>query len=614
MAETRRMGTGSTIRTSTTITTTRTAIAPEPIDVGTAPLFDSYVMVDWSAAGKPARGKDSIWICHGRRIGRAMSPLAVENVPTRQRARERLARLFAAERAAGRTLLAGFDFAFGYPDGLAARLGLADPPWRALWDLLAAEIIDAADNANNRFAVAARLNERISGGASPFWGCPAGHARPCLQPRHHRRHDALGLPERRIADAWLNGPQPVWKLAYTGSVGSQSLTGIPVLRALRDAPAFVDAVRVWPFETGLRALTRDDTEGRIVLAEIYPSLLDVRPRRGEVKDRAQVRAVVRHFAALDNDGALGPLFAGDPTLDAAQRRAIEREESWILGVTANGNRAVRSRYSPSAKLVCPSPPRRGGEGRVRGSLRVRDIEHRARGATPLTLPSPPASAGGEGLSEGAEWNGFSYLRDPEAIYRESEKRVEQSIDLSRFPADMHPLVRRLVHAAAEPSIVDDLVWSDDAIAAGRAALEAGAPVLVDAEMVAAGIIARHLPAKNDLRCYLSDKRVPGIARRRGTTRSAAAVELWRPLLKGSVVAIGNAPTALFHLLEMIAAGAPRPALVLGFPVGFVGAAEAKAALAANRLGLAFIALSGRRGGSALAAAAVNALARAELAP
>ena len=551
----------------------------KPIDRRPSPLFDAYVMVDWSAAGKPARGKDSIWICYGRRVGGAMTPLAVENIPTRQRARERLLRLFAAERAAGRTVLAGFDFAFGYPDGLAARLGLADPPWRAVWDLLAAEIADGSDNANNRFAVAARLNERISGGAGPFWGCPAGEAGPCLQPRHHRRHEVLGLPECRIADTWLRGPQPVWKLAYTGSVGSQSLTGIPVLRALRDEAALAGAVRVWPFETGLRALTRDDTEGRIVLAEIYPSLLDVRPRRGEVKDRAQVRAVVRHFAALDNDGALAPLFAGDPTLDGVQRRAIEREESWILGVTANGNSAARSIYPSSTKLVSPSPP---------------------------------ARAGGEGLVEIAP-SGFIYLRDPVAIYRESERRIEESVDLSRFPQDLRSLVRRVVHAAAEPSIANDLVWSENAFAAGCAALEAGAPVLVDAEMVAAGIIARNLPAKNDVRCNLSDKRVAGIAHRLGTTRSAAAVELWRPLLEGSIVAIGNAPTALFHLLEMIAAGAPRPALVLGFPVGFVGAAEAKAALAANRLALAFIALSGRRGGSALAAAAVNALARSELA-
>ena len=555
------------------------ATGTERIDVRARPLFDAYVMVDWSVAGKPTRGKDSIWLCHARRVRGVLQRLQVENVATRHAARARLRALFAEERAAGGAMLAGFDFAFGYPDGLAARLRLADPPWRALWDLLTAEIEDAANNANNRFAVAARLNERISGGEGPFWGCPVGEARPCLAPRHHRRHATLGLAERRLADTWLRGPQPVWKLAYTGSVGSQSLTGIPVLRALRDDPDLADGVRVWPFETGLRALSRTDVAGQIVLAEIYPSLFKVRPRRGEVKDRVQVRAVVRHFAALDDAGALGPLFAGDPTLHAAQRRVIEREESWILGVTANGNSAARSSYSSAAKLISPSPPRSEGEGLIAAVAPVR----------------------------------FTYLRDPQAIYRESEKRIEQSLDLSRFPRELHAMVRRLVHAAAEPAIANDLVWSDGAVAAGHVALEAGAPVLVDAEMVAAGIIARHLPAKNAVCCTLSDRRVPALARRLRTTRSAAAVELWRPMLAGSVVAIGNAPTALFHLLEMIAAGAPRPALVLGFAVGFVGAAEAKAALAANRLGLAFVALSGRRGGSALAVAAVNALARAELA-
>ena len=170
------------------------------------------------------------------------------------------------------------------------------------------------------------------------------------------------------------------------------------------------------------------------------------------------------------------------------------------------------------------------------------------------------------------------------------------------------LFRSLAHAAADPGLVRDLVWSDGAAMAGRRALQAGAPILVDVEMVAHGITRARLPAQNLVLCSLRDPAVPDLAHRMATTRSAAAVELWREALPGAVVAIGNAPTALFHLLEMIAQGAPRPALVLGFPVGFVGAAEAKAALAENALGLAYVALRGRRGGSALAAAAVNALA------
>lgn len=196
---------------------------------------------------------------------------------------------------------------------------------------------------------------------------------------------------------------------------------------------------------------------------------------------------------------------------------------------------------------------------------------------------------------------FAYLRDPEAIYRRSFALIRREVDFSRLPRDLRSVGLRLVHATGEPSIVDDLVWSKGAAAAGRKALAAGADVLVDAAMVAAGITSR------PVLCLLNHRRVPGLAKRLKTTRSAAAVELWRPRLAGAVVAIGNAPTALFHLLEIIAAGAPQPALILGFPVGFVGAAEAKAALAQNPWGIPFIALSGRRGGSPLAAAAVNAL-------
>jgi precorrin-8X/cobalt-precorrin-8 methylmutase len=203
---------------------------------------------------------------------------------------------------------------------------------------------------------------------------------------------------------------------------------------------------------------------------------------------------------------------------------------------------------------------------------------------------------------------YSYLRDPATIYRRSFELIEQEADLGRLPREMRPLALRLVHAAGDATILGDLVWSNDAIAAGEAALAAGGPVLVDSRMVAAGIIGGRLPGKSDIVCTLGDPKTGELAETLTTTRSAAAVELWRPHLAGAVVAIGNAPTALFHLLEMIADGAPRPALVLGFPVGFVGAAEAKAALGEFGSGLEFVTLRGRRGGSALAAAAVNALA------
>ncbi|MCH7539768.1 MAG: precorrin-8X methylmutase [Proteobacteria bacterium] len=199
-----------------------------------------------------------------------------------------------------------------------------------------------------------------------------------------------------------------------------------------------------------------------------------------------------------------------------------------------------------------------------------------------------------------------YLRDPEEIYRLSLARIRREVDLTCIPADLTGLALRLVHACAMPEIVADLAFSPTAGAAGRKALKAGAPILVDANMVAQGIT--RLAAGNDVVCKVGDPEVPALARRLETTRSAAAVELWRPRLEGAVVAIGNAPTALFRLLELIAGGAGRPALILGFPLGFVGAAEAKAALAEDSHGVPFITLKGRRGGSALAAAAVNALA------
>jgi len=203
---------------------------------------------------------------------------------------------------------------------------------------------------------------------------------------------------------------------------------------------------------------------------------------------------------------------------------------------------------------------------------------------------------------------YDYLRDADAIYRDSFAAIRRETDLSRLPEDLHPMALRVVHACGDPAVVEDLAWTDGAAAAGRATLAAGATILCDSRMLEAGIIRDRLPADNRLVCTLADPNVAGLASRLGTTRSAAAVELWQDLLDGAVVAIGNAPTALFHLLEGLAAGWPRPALILGFPVGFVGAAEAKEALIADAGGIPYVTLRGRRGGSAVAAAAVNALA------
>ncbi|BBP98696.1 precorrin-8X methylmutase [Burkholderia sp. SFA1] len=201
-----------------------------------------------------------------------------------------------------------------------------------------------------------------------------------------------------------------------------------------------------------------------------------------------------------------------------------------------------------------------------------------------------------------------YIRDGAEIYRQSFATIRAEADLTALPADLEKLAVRLIHACGMVDIVSDLRFSPGAGMAGRRALAAGAPVLCDARMVAEGITRARLPAGNRVICTLGDASVSERARAMGNTRSAAALELWRPDLDGAIVAIGNAPTALFHLLDMLDAGAPKPALILGFPVGFIGAAESKAMLAADSRGVPFVALLGRRGGSAMAAAAVNALA------
>ena len=201
-----------------------------------------------------------------------------------------------------------------------------------------------------------------------------------------------------------------------------------------------------------------------------------------------------------------------------------------------------------------------------------------------------------------------YVKDPAAIYAASFDTVRKEARLDRFQADMRPLITRVIHACGMVEIADRLSWSPDAYAAGHAALQAGAPVFCDCEMVGAGIIRRYLPADNEVIVTLNNPTVPERAKEVGNTRSAAAVELWGDRLEGAVVAVGNAPTALFHLLELIDAGGPKPAVILGFPVGFIGAAESKAELAANPRGCEYVALRGRRGGSAIASAAVNALA------
>jgi precorrin-8X/cobalt-precorrin-8 methylmutase len=202
-----------------------------------------------------------------------------------------------------------------------------------------------------------------------------------------------------------------------------------------------------------------------------------------------------------------------------------------------------------------------------------------------------------------------YLRDGEAIYRRSFAIIRAEADLAHFSAEETEVAVRMIHACGLVEAAERIVFGHGLVAAARTTLAQGAPILCDAEMVAHGIIRTRLPAGNAVICTLNDPGVPALAAKLGTTRSAAALDLWADRLGGAVVAIGNAPTALFRLLELIATGAPRPAAILGIPVGFVGAAESKEALAANPHRIPFLVVRGRIGGSAMTAAAVNALAR-----
>jgi hypothetical protein len=313
-------------------------------------LFDTYIIVDWSASRVPKTGRDSIWVCR-----RAPDGETVVNPPTRHKARLLLAEMLGEAMDKGERVVAGFDFPFGYPTGFARRLGLSGTPWRAVWDEIARLVDDRDDNDNNRFAVAALLNERVSGGAFPFWGRPVQMASDFLGAKHHQRHLVDGLREKRLIDQWMTGAQPCWKLIGTGSVGGQVLTGLPVVRALRDDPRWAASARVWPFETGLGL----PDEARIVLAEVWPSWWKACAKLGPPNDQAQVRTVARIFAATDRTGAFGAWFS--PEIGDADPRQIVDEEAWTLGVTAPRLQVTRAKRvrrvdgpGPDAAVVEPN--------------------------------------------------------------------------------------------------------------------------------------------------------------------------------------------------------------------------------------------------------------------
>lgn len=270
-------------------------------------LFDDYLAVDWSASRVPKSGSDSIWLClHGREP---------ENPRTRAAATERVRRLLRDALDAGRRILVGFDFPYGYPAGFADRVAPGPAPaWRRIWDLLSELVEDDEGNGNNRHAVAAELNRRL--GEDAFWGRPLSPTKPQPAPVREWRHVEQTLRTRRLY------PKSVWQLSYAGCVGGQALVGIPRVRALRLDPGLAAASAVWPFETGFRVPPR---EARVVHAEIWPTMAPFAAGLHPVRDAAQVASVAGFWARLDAAGSLRPWFEAAGTTSAAD------EEGWILG-------------------------------------------------------------------------------------------------------------------------------------------------------------------------------------------------------------------------------------------------------------------------------------------
>jgi hypothetical protein len=292
-------------------------------------LFQAYVMVDWSAASKPATGPDSIWIGVMKRNVRFQMAFEAHNPATRADAEKLLNSILDDLKRKSERALVGFDFPLGFPRGAAAALKLNGAPWRALLDFVAKEVKDKPDNTNNRFQVGAKMNRLMIGEAFPFWGAPARDAQSMLSVKRVREHGPNDLPELRLCEDAAKVTSSIWKLYYQGSVGGQALVGLPVIKRLRDARA----VKIWPFETGWRPLSFADLDGvEAVFAEIYPSMFAGKPGNGAVKDEAQVRAACERFNALDEKNQLAPLFG--PAKEDARRETVETQEGWILGASA----------------------------------------------------------------------------------------------------------------------------------------------------------------------------------------------------------------------------------------------------------------------------------------
>ena len=300
-----------------------------------ARLFDSYVMVDWSAASKPATGADSIWIGALTPDSRLKLAFKATNPATRAKAMEELSDLLARCLKRGDRVLVGVDFPLGFPAGTSDALKLKGDPWRGIRDFLLKEMKDKPDNSNNRFALAARMNRLISNGPFPFWGCSKKDELTTLSIKKSREHAKGDIAEFRIVEnvaleTKKSRPQPVWKIAYAGAIGGQTMTGIPAIERLREK---FPALKVWPFDIPLAKLDNETMgDARVVVAEVLTSLNATNQQASEIRDEAQVRSLCEALAERDANGKLAVMFAGEAKLTEAQKAAVTLEEGWILGI------------------------------------------------------------------------------------------------------------------------------------------------------------------------------------------------------------------------------------------------------------------------------------------
>ena len=300
-----------------------------------ARLFESYVMVDWSAASKPATGADSIWIGALTPDSRLKLSFKASNPPTRAKAIEELSELLTRCLKRGDRVLVGVDFPLGFPAGTSSALKLKGEPGKALRDFLLKEMKDKPDNSNNRFALAARMNRLISDGPFPFWGCSKKDELTTLSVKKTREHGKGDVAEFRIVEeaameAKKSRPQPVWKIAYAGAIGGQAMTGIPAMERLREK---FPALKIWPFELPLAKLDSDGlADTRVVVAEVLTTLNATNQQSSEIRDEAQVRSICEALAERDANGKLAAMFGGEAKLTDAQKAKVSAEEGWILGI------------------------------------------------------------------------------------------------------------------------------------------------------------------------------------------------------------------------------------------------------------------------------------------